>query len=311
MKHTHWTLILAANLLLSLLSCTEKPTSTTPSSGSGQTEMAAVGFDDNGASLALFSVAEQKYIRFSRGNLQYKPLTDTWRFATTQYSYIGPDNANISPIYNDWIDLFGWGTSGYPSGALAFSPCDTSPLFSDYYPGGNPENDLAGEHDSCDWGIYASITNGGNQKGLWRTLTTEEWQYLLSYGQHANHLRDGKWGLGTIAGLYPGIIILPDNWILPDNLTFTPGLSAGWYTNAYPIDAWIRMEKAGAIFLPAAGRRISTTPSFVDYYGDYWTSSHYDPERAYSLSFSNKFLDTDRTLDRSLGCAVRLVQDVQ
>jgi len=53
-----------------------------------------------------------------KGNLQYQATTKTWRFADQQYHVIGMDNEKISETYSGWIDLFGWGTSGYDHGAV-------------------------------------------------------------------------------------------------------------------------------------------------------------------------------------------------
>ena len=58
----------------------------------------------------MFSVAADKTVTFSPGNLQYHAANDEWRFAPSQLDYIGDDNANISETYNGWIDLFCWGT---------------------------------------------------------------------------------------------------------------------------------------------------------------------------------------------------------
>ena len=70
---------------------------------------------------------------FSQGNLQYQASTGTWRFAENQYDYVGNatlgnvyengvkcNNALISDSYTGWIDLFGWGTSGYNHGAVCY-----------------------------------------------------------------------------------------------------------------------------------------------------------------------------------------------
>ena len=73
-----------------------------------------------------FSVSAVKKVRFSQGNLQYCASSNIWRFAESQWDYVGSqnplhgnpcgtvtgsDNGNISQTYNGWIDLFGWGTS--------------------------------------------------------------------------------------------------------------------------------------------------------------------------------------------------------
>jgi glycosyltransferase involved in cell wall biosynthesis len=63
-----------------------------------------------------FSINENgKKVIFSQGNLQYNPAENIWRFAEKQYDMIGADNANISPTYNGYIDLFGWGTGNNPT----------------------------------------------------------------------------------------------------------------------------------------------------------------------------------------------------
>ena len=62
-----------------------------------------------------FSVSAAKQVTFSKGNLQYNPANKEWRFAPSQLDYVGDANTNISPIYNGWIDLFGWGTGANPT----------------------------------------------------------------------------------------------------------------------------------------------------------------------------------------------------
>lgn len=73
-----------------------------------------------GAVDGLFSVSATKKVYFSKGNLQYQASTNTWRFATNQWDRIGSGNSSISSSYSGWIDLFGWGTSGYNHGATCY-----------------------------------------------------------------------------------------------------------------------------------------------------------------------------------------------
>ena len=90
-----------------------------------------------GAINGLFSVSENNQVYFSKGNLQYQASTNIWRFAENQWDYVGEDNANISETYDGWIDLFGWGTSGYNHGANCYQPWSTSQNNSDYFAYGN------------------------------------------------------------------------------------------------------------------------------------------------------------------------------
>ena len=54
-----------------------------------------------GAINSLFTInADGDQVYFSQGNLQYQASTNTWRFATNQYDYIGSDNSNISQTYS-------------------------------------------------------------------------------------------------------------------------------------------------------------------------------------------------------------------
>ena len=258
---------------------------------------------ENGAIKAAFSISDSKQIYFSQGNLQYQASTGTWRFAEHQYDIIGSDNSNISSSYSGWIDLFGWGTSGWNSGANAYQPYSTSKSYSDYYPGGDYTNNLTGSYANADWGVYNKISNGGNQAGLWRTLTKDEWQYLISNRTDARYLR----GTATVNGVN-GLILLPDNWTLPTGVTFTYG-EDGWSQNTYSASDWSKMEANGAVFLPAAGSRGKDVGD-VGSYGLYWSSSAYDSLDANFLYFSSLDVFTS-WFYRYWGRSVRLVQDVK
>ena len=265
-----------------------------------------IGFDANGASIAVFSVADGRTVRFSRGNLQYQASTDTWRFAERQYDYIGNGNSNISSSYNGWIDLFGWGTSGWKnSGATAYEPWSTSTEYGDYFPGGDNVANLTDAYANADWGVYNAISNGGNQAGMWRTLTKAEWEYLL-YDRDVPY-RHVK---ATLNGT-DGLIVFPDDFTMPAGITFfsiniTTMLGIG--ANTINLTQWNALKEAGCIFLPAAGLRIGTDVSYAGTSAYYWTSSCYMYYAAWYLFVSCGFQMYD--LGRSKGLSVRLVQDV-
>ena len=133
-----------------------------------------------GAINGLFTInADGNQVYFSQGNLQYQASTNTWKFAENQYDYIGDANSNISSTYSGWIDLFGWGTSGYNHGANCYQPWSTSTSNSDYYAYGYWQYNLYDETGQADWGFNA-INNGGNTNGIWRTLTWDEGNYVLA-----------------------------------------------------------------------------------------------------------------------------------
>ena len=257
---------------------------------------------ENGAIKAAFSISDSKQIYFSQGNLQYQASTGTWRFAEHQYDIIGSDNSNISSSYTGWIDLFGWGTSGWNSGANEYQPYSTSTSTSDYCPGGDYTNNLTGSYANADWGVYNKISNGGNQAGLWRTLTYSEWKYVILNRTDARYLR----GTAIVNGVN-GLILLPDNWTLPTGVTFTYG-EDGWSQNTYSASDWSKMEANGAVFLPAAGGRHGVRNVGSD--GAYWSSSADEFNGAYGLIFGSDIVGMG-SYYRYYGYSVRLVQDVK
>ena len=258
----------------------------------------------DGAILAAFSVSDRTKVYFSQGNLQYRASTGTWKFADNQYDMIGDNNSNISSSYSGWIDLFGWGTSGWNSGANAYQPYSTSTDYEDYYPGGSYSNNLTGRYANADWGVFNKISNGGNAAGMWRTLTNSEWNYVISNRSDARYLR----GTATVNGVN-GLILLPDNWTLPTGVTFTYG-EGGWSQNTYSASEWSKMEANGAVFLPAAGYRRGTDVYDVGSYGYYWSSSADDYYGAGCLRIGSLTVRTHND-NRYYGLSVRLVQDAE
>ena len=258
-------------------------------------------------------------VYFSRGNLTYKPAAGEWIFPEKQYNIMGSYNNMISPTDIFGIDLFGWGTSGWNNGNTYYQPYD-------YERNGDPntgwgygptdgssyEYDLTGAYAQADWGVHNAISNGGNQAGLWRTLTAEEFSYLFYQRTTATGARFAKVTLGFDAEHQQkyGLLLLPDDW---DGEYFLN-------TNSYAADNVINSENdfntlqsKGVVFLPCAGYRIGSNYNEDNVIMcNYWTSS------AYSSGWASSFyMLYDRNLGgfgsrmRNHGCSVRLVQDVQ
>lgn len=179
-------------------------------------------------------------VRFALGNLQYSTsgthatadgnnTNGTWRFAEHQY------DASAT----GWTCSFQWGTSGYYG----------------RYPGTNVVPDM---NSNYDWGKYNAISNGGTTVGYWRTLTKDEWEYLLTRRQNNRFIKS------TVNGV-TGVLLFPDGFAWPNGITF-PG--SGYFNNAQkPYSSLVlsaeqfqQFEQAGCVFLPA-------TQSY------YWTSS--------------------------------------
>ncbi len=235
-----------------------------------------------GSLVGKFSVSSSKQVSFSKGNLQYQASTNTWRFAENQTDYIGGANSNISATYDGWIDLFGWGTSGYDNTAndplsMNYQPwatstmdlnkiktdstqnCEMLPIIGEcswdytyldasnntygYGPSYNmTDRNLTGSSANYDWGVYNAISNGGNRAGMWRTLTSSEWNYLFNSRTNAQYL----WSQGTVNGVC-GMIILPDNFSKPASISWTPKANS-WSTNTYTSEQWATLQAIGAVF---------------------------------------------------------------
>ncbi|MGN1240381.1 MAG: hypothetical protein ACI4TV_05860, partial [Paludibacteraceae bacterium] len=243
-----------------------------------------------------------------------------------------------------WIDLFGWGTSGYnntandPS-ALRYQPletarssistiptdsvlncetveitgeCEWEYTYADatynewgYGPSTNmTDKNLTGTSANYDWGVYNAISNAGNQAGLWRTLSVEEWNYLFNTRTNAQYL----WSSGTVNGVV-GLIILPDNFKKPSDISWTYQAN-NWTTNTYTTEQWATLEALGAVFLPASGLRDGANVISVQYGGYYWSSSYFDSGIAYYLFFYSDHLNPQDKYNRYYGSSVRLVQDL-
>lgn len=286
------------------------------SSGGGQS-----GTTSDGALSGLFSVSSSRKVQFSKGNLQYQASTETWRFANSQLEYIGSNNRNISSSYSDWIDLFGWGTSGFNCGNLYFRPYDCAIHSIDYYYEGleyGPKGfaTLTGGNKNSDWGVFNAISNGGNQTGLWRTLTSEEWYYLLDERKTASGCRMVKARVDGINGL----IIFPDNW--DKNFYSFKEMNYGgdpYSNNVVSASAWNSLEGAGCVFLPAAGQRLfdENYGHFIKvegagYAGAYWSASGEATESDASIIYFD-YYETGTFLyaswPRCEGRSVRLVRN--
>ena len=212
-----------------------------------------------------FSVSQTKYITFSPGNLQYHPANNEWRFAPSQLDYIGDANSNCSSTYNSWLDLFGWSTSANSFGV------STSTSDSDY------------SGSFVDWGTNQI---GADAPNTWRTLSREEWEYLLNTRTNANSLK----GVAQVNGVN-GLILLPDSWTCPSGVTFKSGFHSEQSVEAYgqyqafSADQWSKLESAGAVFLPAAGARDGSSVGDVQGRGYYWSATEGNGYLAYYLYF--------------------------
>lgn len=276
-----------------------------------------------GALSGVFSISPTRKVHFSQGNLQYCPLYNEWRFAENQYDFIGWETYDKRSVtYGYWIDLFAWGTSGCNEAIMPYSK---------YYPYYEDENgnrdpqpipDIATNRD-YDWGVYNPISNGGNQKGAWRTPTADDLNYIFAERANCSALCGF-----AIVNEVEGVIILPDAWKTPNGiqfvsmadlkyvLTYENGFSFGEYfaylspeytdnayNNVYNVEQWKKMETAGAVFLPLSDN-------------GYWTISPVRSSNgmdAWSLGFwvNSAIVLWQGDIELYKARSVRLIQDIE
>ena len=301
-----------------------------------------------------FHVSANKVVYFSAGNLQYYPDENKWRIAENQWDYVGyytlgPTNpystwygtvsggsnyyypalaANNPETWTYWIDLFGWGTSGYAGVTNQAMPYDYK---DDKVYGGTAALDA-----NYDWGRHNTIWYGesSSQPGTWRTLTNAEWDYLLGngFGVLSRTVSGGK-GLSKTHSLVKvhvgnvdilGLLIYPDGYTAND-----PHPSTHDGTTTITQSDFLR-DYPSCAFLPCAGIRNGiSTENNVDYpnianlpgqsnnpLGYYWTADYYSTSYAGFIRFPESTTDNFRysynTADanRYKGASVRLVYDV-
>ena len=265
-----------------------------------------------------FSVSSTKQVYFSPGNLQYRRSDNAWRFALRQFDFVGTqpssdyywfqrdgtvyfedkkcynaEATNDSYMAWNWIDLFCWGTSGYDGWPgrgtypwLTGDNRDISTYHSDFGP---PGGSLTGEYANGDWGVYNSAAlNGGAAEPVWRTLTDEEWEYLItgriaadpgncsfafaglppvdSISFHIYLWSPDKQDTVTFTVQFPcdalwGMILFPDGIATTDSLVASckyinvTDLAGAYYQSrpTFLVDNWPALEEAGCVFLPGCG----------------------------------------------------------
>ena len=291
-------------------------------------------------------------VRFSKGNLQYRASTNTWRFAEHQYDYVGgknsssgveygnvyytaggerkkASNGDISPTYEGWIDLFGWGTSNHNYGPTHYRPWDYDGNGNTYGPSG----DLSVEGQS-DWACNTIIAADGSETMMgWKTLTKDQWKYVLNQRTSSQTSEIGTLGKVRCAkvriiidGSYNlGVLIFPDVFQWPAGMSTSLKAksindkvysSTGESTNITLSD-FEKLEAAGVAFLPITGFREGLTIKQIynSPYLCYWTSSKDSNTQASPLIYMATGFNSTAEIsnmkfqgqDRKLGYAVRLV----
>lgn len=314
-----------------------------------------------------FSISPTKQIEFAHGNLQYNGSTGVWRIAENQYDFVGdsvvygsiwsgwvgnvyigdekcsntqPNNGEIINNHG-WIDLLGWNTANEP---LKW----------------NVDNQEFIGTPFVDWGVNeiydprADITYPAN---TWRTLSMDEWHYLFCGRTNAGDLFTTASIDGLPHGNVKGVILLPDDFVLPTELALktandlsfnfiVPAVGLSYYKynnpfidvndesvdvaieanngfmyneNRYTVSQWAQLEAAGAVFLPAAGRRdvyhgLATYVQFSLLNAHYWSctllSGDTEPIVMLISYDDSQTVDAHSSQPARTGCSIRLVRDL-
>lgn len=258
---------------------------------------------------------------FSKGNLQASTNNEgeswTWKFAENQWDYIGEATANTSlringTVYADGTaDLFGWvGASSNWTGANQYG------LSSAGNEGGADYGNVYGEPLKSDWGTLP-ISNGGNVANSgWRTLTIEEWTYLLhtrASGSTVFGTTNARYVHATInidVNAVSGIILFPDGVRIRNaEVSETGDVVNGNTTQPTKCTAaeWSALEAKGCVFLPPAGYRYMQGVSWAGEGGFYWSCSSRDGD-VYYMNLSGGSLECGSWAPRNWGMSVRLVR---
>lgn len=237
------------------------------------------------AAEGLFAVSGSKAVVFAPGNLQYQASTGAWRFAEHQWDIIGEAAGNnvygtARESQEAWIDLFAWATSGLGTAAAHYQPWDLTKSI-EYGPAKDGTTWPSINETEYDWGYAKGVP--------WRTLTEQEWYYVLNH--HAK---------AFITTPYQGLLVLP---ITYPSSTIIDGAQ---------FDTYIAN---GALFLPAAGWQDGTGSNYeikeVGTQCNYWSSTSPNSEggMAYALEFEQGGVPGLKPFERYNGFSVRLAKD--
>ena len=239
-----------------------------------------------------FSVGSNTTVEFAMGNLWYNPSDLKFYFEDNQWDFAVGSYQDNDPLerYHDWV----------PNHVSHFYWSKTA--------------SVAYENEYNDSNLQETDVFFTNQDGFtvngetgWRTLSFNEWEYLLGCVISGSSQRTDKsyrpdatnkcaWKeLTDERGTHYGHVILPDD------------VDADVMSSILKTDD---LATYGAAFLPAAGYRENAMVYSVGTIGFYWSNTlyDYDSKSAGELTFYNPKINLIPGNDLSNGLSVRLVR---
>ena len=204
-----------------------------------------------GALSGEFSVSTDKKVHFAQGNLYWDG--DSFEFEANQYS-AGTWNAENHANY------FFWSNSSSVAASESYS--DASAAASDVF-----FTNATAETAKADFTV-SGVT------GKFRTLSAEEWTYILSTRANAANLLVED---VTVCGVKHCLVIAPDACL--NSYVFDKT------KKSYDAAAWATAEAAGLVCLPPAGYRDGTDVKSGEGNGFYWASTTDAADKASNLGF--------------------------
>ena len=219
----------------------------------------------SGALVGTFTVdGSGKKVYFSKGNL-WRANDGSFHFEDNQYDFNRSD-------YDPWhISHFMWSKDANVACALKYDDPSAS------------QNDALFTNATKTTPNKDFTVNG--QTGMWRTLSNDEWKYLI----------DNNGSVFTTVNNIYGLIVFYDGY-------------SGSRTGLTDIPK-------GCLFLPAAGVRDGyngyTYVNYAGSYGYYWSSTPLGLSTAYFLDFHSGVVDPANFCNRYKAYAVRLVTEAK
>ena len=246
----------------------------------------------DGALTGKFSVADDKQVYFSQGNL-WADGSGNFYFETKQYytyhsfqTKAPDDDDDKETWHQEHVTNFYWSA-------------DASKAYAESAPSGGSADDVFFTNKTHTTANVTFAVNGKN--GIWRALSTEEWQYLFGNSEK----RNGMYACGvTVKGVNNCVVLYPDG--------YSGAKVNNRDTSAYDSEEeYLAATAEGVVFLPTAGKRAGSSVNGFGVNGCYWSSPAYDGNKAYCLFFSEVAIEPscNSLRSRSEGWSVRLVSD--
>lgn len=244
-----------------------------------------------------FSVnANGKQVNFTRGAMEYNHSLDLFQTGSNQWETLNGKNKYISDTtFINWLNMFGWGTG------------DDLMKY----------DSLASYTTFTDWGL-SDIRNTSCEPGTLRTLTADEWDYIINGRPNAADLR-------TIGGLIQLvkdedtvfldiIVLLPDTFEMPEGMHLDMHATS-YRTNLYWPEEWELLEENGAVIIPLTGYRKGDKLYDIDTDGislvaHIWTSTPDGDDNAKAVRIDKNDWSIE-SMPRCCGMYVRLVKDAE